>query len=53
MGRVVLPQKHNPFLDEHIIYGLLLLALANFKAGMHLGLGKWWSKLIKRNRWLE
>lgn len=53
MWTAVLPPEHNPFLDEHIIYGLLLLTLTNLKAGMYLGLGKWWGKLIKRNRWLE
>ncbi|MDP3990640.1 MAG: hypothetical protein Q8Q01_05565 [archaeon] len=53
MWTATLPPEHNPFLDEHIIYGLLLLSLANLKSGMYLGFGKQWNKLTKKNRWLE
>lgn len=35
---------HNPFLDDHIIYGVLCLALAHLPSGDTWGLGKWWRK---------
>lgn len=41
----VLPPKQNPFLDEHIIYILVLLTLPMFSAGEYLGLGNWWKNL--------
>ena len=45
-----LPPPQNPFLDEHIIYILILLLMPTVNAGDWLGLGKWWSntKLVKR-----
>lgn len=49
MWTAVLPPEHNPFLDEHIIYALLLILLTKVSSSK-LGLGKWWSntKLVKR-----
>lgn len=49
------PPEHHPFLDEHIVYILVLLTLWNQKAGQKYGLGKWWEKqsLVKKYRWLE
>ena len=35
-----LPPVHNPFLDEHIIYIIVLLGLAWVNAGQWFGLGK-------------
>jgi thiosulfate dehydrogenase [quinone] large subunit len=45
----------NPFLDEHVVYALALLALAALHAGRALGLGLWWSRrpVVQKNRWLE
>lgn len=50
-----LPLANNPFMDEHIIYALLIIFLASVNAGQWLGLGKWWSKLnlVKNNPWLK
>lgn len=48
-----LPLEHNPFLDEHIIYVLVLIGLARVGAGRWIGLGKWWSERIGRYRFLE
>jgi len=50
-----LPPEHNPLLDEHIIYILVLNGLAYVKAGRVWGLGIWWSKqkLVKKNPWME
>lgn len=44
-----LPPENNPFVDDHIIYALLLLALAAGKAGQRWGLGRWWesSSLVR------
>jgi len=44
----------NPFLDEHLIYSLVLLGLPGVRAGHTLGLGRWWNRLgvVQRNRWL-
>ncbi|MDD5749751.1 MAG: DoxX family membrane protein [Patescibacteria group bacterium] len=40
----VLPKEHHPFIDEHIIYILLLNILPLADAGNFIGLGKWWAK---------
>ncbi len=50
----ILPE-HNPFLDEHIMYPLLMLGLMKIKAGRWLGLSEWWSNtaLVRKFRILE
>ena len=47
-----LPIKTNPFLDQHIIYILVLLLLANTNSGSTLGFGQPWFRLVKRNKFL-
>ena len=42
-----LPPEHNPFLDEHIVYVIVLIGLAIAKSGHWIGLGKWWSERAK------
>lgn len=51
---VVLPE-HNPILDDHIIYALIMLGLAIANPGYSLGLGRWWGKtrLVKKFPVLE
>jgi len=51
----ILPPEHNPVIDEHIIYILVLLLLPAAKAGQVLGLGKWWSntRLVQKYSILE
>jgi thiosulfate dehydrogenase (quinone) large subunit len=41
---------NNPFVDEHIIYIVVLAGIAYVGAGRFLGLGNWWRKtaLVKR-----
>ncbi|MEV5409974.1 hypothetical protein AB0K60_14190 [Thermopolyspora sp. NPDC052614] len=39
-----LPVESNPFLDQHVIYALVIIALAVSHAGDTLGLGGWWSR---------
>ena len=50
----ILPEN-NPILDEHIVYAIIMLALAAAGAGRYLGLGKVWAKtaLVKRYPILE
>ncbi len=45
MWLAVLPPTHNPLIDEHIIYLIMLLILSTTKAGSFYGLGRYWSKL--------
>ncbi len=40
-----LPPEHNPVIDEHIIYILILILFSRWPVGDWLGLGKSWSKL--------
>jgi thiosulfate dehydrogenase (quinone) large subunit len=44
----------NPIVDYHIIYALVLIALAVTYAGNTWGLGRLWARLpfVQRNRWL-
>lgn len=50
-----LPPVNNPFLDEHLIYLLIMAGFALVHSGRWLGLGKWWSqtKLVARLPILE
>ncbi|WAZ19489.1 DoxX family protein [Streptomyces cinnabarinus] len=45
----------NPFVDYHLIYAVVLIALAATGAGAVWGLGKMWAKLpfVSRNPWLR
>jgi thiosulfate dehydrogenase [quinone] large subunit len=45
MWSAVLPPANNPFLDEHLIYALVLVVLAMTHAGATLGLGRVWDRL--------
>lgn len=49
------PPANNPIIDDHIIYLIVLIGLANVKAGHTWGLGKWWSNtwLVKKYPILE
>jgi thiosulfate dehydrogenase [quinone] large subunit len=41
-----LPPENNPILDDHIIYGLIMITLSAAEAGETWGLGHWWSKQV-------
>ena len=45
MWTAVLPPENNPFMDDHIVYALVLIALALLGAGHHYGLGRTWERL--------
>lgn len=55
MWAASLPLANHPFLDDHVIYALVLAGLALDKAGHTLGLGERWSRIeiVRRNPWLE
>ncbi len=54
MWTAVLTPEHHPFLDDHIVYGLLLIGLYHVKAGRWWGLGHWCenTSLGKKHPWL-
>ncbi len=54
MWSASLPPANNIFMDDHIIYALVLLTLAVVGAGNTLGLGHWWTNtsLVRRHPWL-
>mgnify|MGYP000222443878 CR=1 FL=1 len=41
-----LPPAQNPLIDQHIIYALLFVLLAQTEAGMTWGLGNWWRERV-------
>ncbi|WP_148570920.1 DoxX family membrane protein [Nocardioides caldifontis] len=45
MWTAVLPPENNPFMDDHLIYGAVLVLLALLGAGRYLGLGAYWERL--------
>jgi len=51
----VLPPAHNPFLDEHIIYAIIISGLPIVKAGRVFGFGGWWveTSIVRRHHFLE
>lgn len=54
MWSAALPPENNLFLDDHIIYALVLVGLALVGAGNTLGLGRRWTQtsLVQRLPWL-
>ena len=54
MWTASLPPENNLFMDDHIIYGLVLIGLAAVGAGKTLGLGGRWARtaLVQRYGWL-
>ena len=45
MWTAVLPPANNPFLDDHLVYALTLVAITLAGAGHTLGLGRRWDRL--------
>jgi thiosulfate dehydrogenase (quinone) large subunit len=50
-----LPIANNPFLDDHLVYGLVLLGLAATGVGLRFSLAGWWRNLpmVRQNHWLR
>jgi len=55
MWTASLPLGNNPFLDDHLVYAMVLVLLALIGAGKTLGLGAKWEKLpiVQKNGWLK
>lgn len=55
MWAAELPLENNPFMDDHIVYALVLVALAVYGAGRTWGFGRAWEQLplVQRYRFLE
>lgn len=49
------PPTSNPFMDDHIVYAIVLLLLRWVNAGHFYGLGHWWENhdFIKKHAWLD
>ncbi len=45
MWMASLPLDNNPFMDDHLVYAVVLVGLAAVHAGDTLGLGRQWAKL--------
>ena len=47
--------EHNPFLDDHLIYALVLIGVYLTEAGRHFGLGNRWTQLptVANHPWLK
>ena len=43
----------NPFLDDHLVYALVLIVLAVIGAGRYFGLGHWWAGVTGNKGWLR
>ena len=54
MWSASLPPQDDVFMDNHIIYALVLIGLALVGAGKTLGFGSWWAQtsLVRRFPWL-
>jgi thiosulfate dehydrogenase [quinone] large subunit len=54
MWSASLPPENNLFMDDHIIYALVLIGLAAVGAGKTLGLGERWARsaVVQRYAWL-
>lgn len=45
MWAASLPLANNPFIDDHLVYAVVLVWLAAANAGRTAGIGSWWEKL--------
>src|SRR4030095_5666866 len=48
MWTAVLPPENNPFMDDHIVYAIVLVLLTAIGAGHTLGLRASWERLPRR-----
>jgi len=44
-GATAIWPEFNPFLDDHVVYAIVLAGIAYVGAGRYLGLGKYWEKV--------
>lgn len=43
----------NPFLDDHLVYAVVLVVLVIIGAGNYFGLGRWWAGVTAGKSWLR
>jgi thiosulfate dehydrogenase [quinone] large subunit len=55
MWAAELPLANNPFMDDHLVYAMVLVALALASAGRTFGLGGRWEQLgfVQKYSWLK
>ncbi len=55
MWTAVLPPANNPFMDDHLIYAMVLVLITALGAGHTWGLGRTWESLalVRRTPWLR
>lgn len=55
MWTAVLPPANNLFMDDHLVYAMVLVLIAALGAGRTFGLGKAWESMsiVEHNRWLR
>ena len=55
MWSASLPPANNPFMDDHLIYAVVLIGLALVSSGNTLGFGRWWATtpLGRDHAWLR
>ena len=55
MWSAELPLDNNPFVDDHVIYALVLVMLVLAGAGYTIGLGKRWERIpfVAKHGWLK
>ena len=53
LGTAIWPE-HNPFLDDHVVYAIVLIGLILANAGRYYGLGKVWQRVgfVKDRKYL-
>ena len=51
MWMASLPLDNNPFMDDHLVYAMVLIGLAAVHAGNTLGFGRMWARtdLVRRH----
>jgi thiosulfate dehydrogenase [quinone] large subunit len=52
MWLTALPIATNPFLDDHLVYAFIIVAIAFSGAGLRYSLAPWWRRLTSGARWL-
>jgi thiosulfate dehydrogenase [quinone] large subunit len=55
MWLAVLPKENNPFMDEHIIYGLAMLLINWTKSANTWSVNEWWNSIgfVQKYKWLQ
>jgi thiosulfate dehydrogenase [quinone] large subunit len=55
MWAAALPLENNPFMDDHLVYAMVLVALALVGAGNTVGFGGAWGRLpfVQKHSWLR